>query len=429
MAQLLAGWLFAVTIDLPTIFLPIPQPLRANLMSDNEFQRLDDLMQGPGPESVLAALASSLREQHRYHELFEVLKMQVRRRLGLPIVYTDEGDELPEQQRQALEEGLLDACRQVGLALLDKGQVRDGWIYLRPLGDKKLVAERIAQLPITDDSVDQFIEVLLHEAVDTERGYQLVLEHYGTCNSITTLQSALYGRPKQERRAAGRLLVRHVYRELCQNVKSHIERRAGEGDATGAAAPLSAEHLMPLLEGRPWLCEGGAYHLDTSHLSSTVQIAAELIDPDSLQLAWELTQYGLQLDPQLQYPGEAPFADLYPSHAVYFAAQLGRDADQAIAYFGQQARDSQPRDEGTRTIEVYVDLLARLGRFEEAIDALTAMIPPGIQLCGIAPTLYELCAGCHRFDKMARIAADRGDILSYTVALLNGARSGPRQAE
>jgi hypothetical protein len=289
------------------------------------------------------------------------------------------------------------------------------------LGEKRAVAALLAQQPIRDDNVEQFVEVLLHEGIDTERGYQLVLDHYGTCNAITTMQSALYGRPKLERQAAGKLLVRHVHDELLSNVKAHIARQED--------AQPAGERLVELIAARPWLFEGGTYHIDTSHLSSTVQIAGELTDEPSLVLALDLTAYGRQLDRQLQYPGEEPFVDLYPSTSLFFAAQLGQDVEQALTFFLAKARGVRPREDGTGCIEVYIDLLARVGKTSEAIDATLEMIPRGIQTTGRAPALLELCQQANQFDRMQAVCQERGDLLGYVVALMRaeGACSSARR--
>ena len=71
---------------------------------------------------MLDKAAALLREQKRYHELFEVLKMQTRRRIGLPVLYAESGDSLSDEQRTKLEDGLIAACREVGTLLLEEGQ-------------------------------------------------------------------------------------------------------------------------------------------------------------------------------------------------------------------------------------------------------------------------------------------------------------------
>lgn len=373
------------------------------------FAELDQAHRAGGTGALLTTAEQHLRGQQRYHELFEILKMKARQQLGLPLLHNESSDSLSEEDQRRLEDKLLETCRDVGLSLLRAGQIQDGWLYLRHLADHKLVLAEMAKVEVNEENLDQVLAVLLHEGLDTRRGYELVLEHYGTCNAITTMQSTLYGRGKHERQAAGRLLVEHVHAELVENVRGHIEREETN-------APQHSR-LGELIAGRDWLFAGGAYHIDTSHLSSTVQIAEELAEPSSLELALDLTRYGKKLDPELQYAGDPPFEDIYPSHEKFFAAQLGQDVDDALAFFQERAAATDAHQEGAHAIEVYIDLLARTGRTEEAIEATTAMIPTGIQTTGRAPSLYELSEQLGSFTRFQEICRDRSDLLGYVLSL------------
>ena len=82
------------------------------------FERLAQLAGQADAAALLAAAEEELRARGSYHELFEVKKMQVRQSLGLPLLYNDAGDDLDEKQREKLEDGLIAACRDIGLALL-----------------------------------------------------------------------------------------------------------------------------------------------------------------------------------------------------------------------------------------------------------------------------------------------------------------------
>jgi hypothetical protein len=109
-------------------------------MSETPYCQLRRALAEGGVESVLSQLVGQLRDEHRYHELFEALRMRVRHALALPLLSAGDGDDLDETTRRELEEGLLRACREVGMLLLEEGKVRDGWVYLRPLGEKLAVA-------------------------------------------------------------------------------------------------------------------------------------------------------------------------------------------------------------------------------------------------------------------------------------------------
>ena len=100
-------------------------------MSDRSFDDLQQALTRGGPAELLAKLSERLREEKRYHELFDLLLLEARQRLGLPIVLTAPLDDLPEPLASRLEEVYLAACRSVGKLLLDDGQFRAAWRYLR----------------------------------------------------------------------------------------------------------------------------------------------------------------------------------------------------------------------------------------------------------------------------------------------------------
>lgn len=361
-----------------------------------------------GISAVLATAETQLRDQKRYHELFEVLKMKSRHALGLDLLH-QENQNLSETQQRQLEDELLDSCRDVGLALLRDGQIQESWVYLKHLSDHEMVLNELQHVEINDENLEQQIGLLLYEGLDCEAGYALVLEHYGTCNAITTMQQALYGRSREDRQAAGRLLVAHVHNELLQNVKAHIEREESDSPAGNSIAPL--------LANRDYLFDDGSYHIDTSHLGSTVQIASELSDAASLELALDLTGYGQRLDEALQYPGEPPFEDTYATYGRFFAAQLGQHVDETVEFFRERANGTNAHQEGTYPIEVYIDLLARVHRPADAIEATVQLIPEGIQTTGRAPTLYDLSEQLGNFDRYRELCANRNDMLGFVISL------------
>src|SRR6185369_1312424 len=132
-------------------------------------------------------------------------------------------------------------------------------------------------------------------------------------------------------------------------------------------------------------------HVDTSHLSAVVRSARLIEDREALGLALDLTEYGRRLHPDHQYPDDAPFTNSYTSHNLFFAAQLGEEVDAALEYFRKQAESNLAESENTMPAETYVVLLARLGRYPEAIEAATRFLPPGRRVFRFAPSLAELC--------------------------------------
>lgn len=383
-------------------------------MPEAIYDELQSTLASGGAEAAFEHLAGQLRQEQRYHELFDARLMQSRWRLGLPVIQTTSLDELPEPARTKVEDAYLDACREVGRLLLDEGRVREAWMYLRPVGDKTAVTEALEKIEPREDNVEELIEVALHQAVCPRLGFQLVLKNYGTCNAITMFDSHMHERPKAERQEVAALLIRHLHEELKDNLVAEITRQEG--------TPPREPTIEALVADRDWLFADGSYHIDTSHLTATVRFARTVDDPQVLKLAADLTEYGRRLDAQYQYAGDEPFAEAFADQGLFFRAQLGQHVDEALELFGRKARELEQEEHGAAPAEVYVALLSRLGRQREAIDALNELIPAGTRLTGFAPSMGELAVASGDFQRMASVCRDRGDLLGFAAGLVEAAR-------
>ncbi|MCA9125805.1 MAG: hypothetical protein KDB22_01925 [Planctomycetales bacterium] len=374
------------------------------------FEDLQQLVAAGEPKRAIAALVDHFESKGQYHELFEALKMQLRFDLGLASAQAEHAEKLDEVTELQLERGLIEACRRVGESFLKEGKIREGWMYMRPVGDRETAANAMAAVVATDDNLDELLEVLVHEGVDIARGYSLALQRLGICNSITLFETALAARPRADQQVAAELLVRHVHAELLDNLRRDIARREGREPSESTA--------QELLAARPDLLRDGAYHLDTSHLASTVRFGRVLEDRECLQLVLDITAYGRKLHPQYQYPGEEPFLDLYPASSAFYGALLGLQTDSGIRYFTQKADSLNQDDYGTIAVEVLIDLLSRCGKHEQAIEAFAKRIPAGTRTMGIAPTLLQLSQRLGSFESMKEICQSRGDLLGYAAAIV-----------
>jgi hypothetical protein len=97
---------------------------------------------------------------------------------------------------------------------------------------------------------------------------------------------------------------------------------------------------------------------------------------------------------------------------------LGEDIEDAVRYFREKAENLDPRQHGTMPIEVYVDLLARLERYDQAVEASITLLPHDMPTLGFAPPLFELCRRAGRFDRLMEHCRGRDDLLGYACALM-----------
>ena len=137
------------------------------------------------------------------------------------------------------------------------------------------------------------IEVAYHEQVNPKKGFELILKHYGICRAITNFSQY----PVEEGRAdCAQLLAEDVHSELLSNIKYAVTQKEG-------TAP-EGDDLAAIVNGRDWLFEGNAYYLDTSHVSSLVQMATSIDRDATLELLLGLAEYGKRLRRNVSVSGQ-----------------------------------------------------------------------------------------------------------------------------
>ena len=297
------------------------------------------------PERLFNTLAERLAAAGELHRLFDLRLLEQRRRLGLPLDRRTPIDEVEEPLRSQLEAAYLAACREVGELFLAGRPAARSVDVPPPRGRqaRRCAGSWPASRPTTARA-DELIELALYEGVDPERGYAWLLGRQGTCNAITTLDGLEPQLRPADLKACAAVLVRHVYEELRGNLAGHLHRLAAE--STGAVVTLAANlsvrelSVRELTQQHPELQARGDYHLDASHLASTMRYARLLTDPALVTKALEMAEYGTRLPAELQYPGESPFEDLYSAHRLYFQATLGREVDAALDLFAACAKEA-----------------------------------------------------------------------------------------
>jgi hypothetical protein len=404
---------------------PLSEKPAATLSPELEAE-LECAVADHGPERAFETLARRLEAARRYPELFDVLVMQGRHRLGLPLIQIGPATDTPDELVTPYEDAIAEACRKVGKLFLADGDLGKAWVYLRHVGDTKAMAETLERIePGTRrKDIDALIEIALHENVHPSRGLEMVVHHYGICSSITNFEQFHAQMKSADRVACARVLLDSLYRELLRNIAAEVERQEGK--------PAPESSLIDLIRTRPELFEDNAYYVDSSHLWSVVRFAAFLDRTEDLDRALELTEYGRRLSPLYKYESEAPFEDYYEDHAIYFQgirASIAGDAATA-------SRAAQPFiDKAQRAIEArtpnyptraVLNVLVRMGCCREAIDLAVAFdAVEGFGPCR-DPGVYELCQMAGEHERLRELARARGDAAAFAAGLIQSpSRRGP----
>lgn len=387
------------------------------------FQQLQD-DSASGVEQMLERTIEHFRDSRNAAEMFEAMKMRVRHGVSLSLVAGDDDAPLATELEHRFEAGLLDACRDAGMMLIQDGKLGEGWMYLRPLADNRFANQLLSKVEINDENYDEMVHILLHEGVDVRRGYRAVLKHQGTCNGITLFDQSIAGRGKRDRQAAAGELLDHFYHELTTMVRDDVAQRDKDHpelqDASGRWPTLENLTLGEMVTQRKWLLKDGVYHLDTTHLSAVVRHAAILDNEQAWLKARELVEYGRRLHHEFQYPGDEPFVDFYPAYAAYYDVLLGAHVDAGLKQFKRKAETVDSDQHATLAVETYVDLLHRIGRHHQAINEAIRLAPDDVPSQRIVPLLLEIAKHCqdsNAYQPIADFCRKQNDVLGFTAAI------------
>src|SRR5262249_50161631 len=143
-----------------------------------------------GPAAALDSLIEQLDRKKEYRSLLDALLLKARHELGLPLIQVGPLSSLAEPARTQFEDRYVEAIRRVGTKLLEAGEIPTAWAYFRAIAEPEPVAAALDAYVPGDDAerVGQVIDVAFNQGANVKRGYELILDHYGTCSAITALE-------------------------------------------------------------------------------------------------------------------------------------------------------------------------------------------------------------------------------------------------
>ncbi len=381
------------------------------MAAESPFAQLQEQLTAGGSAAVFDQLAAILREQKDYHKLFDALCARKKHELGAPLHRPTSFDDIPAVKRDEFEVAYMAAAREVGELLLADKKLGQAWIYFHAIRETQQVRDAIDAAPLprdTSDESEELIDLGFYKLVHPVKGMQIMLRTHGTCSTITSLDQQFQNLSPEQRSQCAALLVKTLHGDLLQSIQHEVKQRMPFAPPAGT--------LRELIAGREWLFADNNYHIDVSHLHSTVRFARSLIaGSPELKLALDLAEYGAQLSTQFQYAGEPPFADFYPSHVQFFKFLLGENPDTALAYFQQQLDKEPDAPDKALIAYVMVDLLARTEQLDKALPLAEQYLVKADP--DFAAAFAELCQQAGRFDVLLKSAEDRSDLVTYASAL------------
>lgn len=382
------------------------------MTTSTSFSSFSDQLRSGGPAAVFDQLAATLIEQKDYHKLFDARCQRKKFEMGLPLHRPTSFDDVPSEKRDEFEKAYVAAAREAGELLLADKKLGQAWMYFHAIRDTSPIKAALDKFPIVRDAgeeSEELIDLAFYKLVHPVKGLQVMLRTHGTCSTITSLDQQFQNLTPEQRSECASILVKSLHADLLQSIQHEVKQRM-------PFAP-PANTLRALIAGREWLFADNNYHIDVSHLHSTVRFARSLqVGSPELALARDLAEYGSQLSAQFQYAGEPPFTEFYPAHVQFFKFLANDERDAAIAYFERQL-DQEP-DESDQALIAYVlvDLYARTDQLDKAVVLAEKHLLKADP--DFAAAFSELCQKAGRLDVLQAAAETRGDIVTYVAALV-----------
>ncbi len=376
-------------------------------MLEPAFDVLGPMLESGDPASSLDYLIRQFRESKEYHLMFEARLMKKRLQLGLPLIQAPNLGALPPDVQAKYQQFLVEAAQETGELFLASGDIPRAWPYLRATGDVTRVAAAIERAE-PSENVEAIIEIAFMQGVHPAKGLELVIEKFGICRALTYFGG---NGGEKDREQSIAVLARSIYSELAASLDNAIEER--EGHKTGSTS------ITELIEGRDWLFGEYSSYIDPSHVVSVLQYSPEVTDPETLRQFHDLCEYGKRLSANFQFPGRPPFEDPFVDYDHFVQALRGVDLDQHIAHFRKKVVATETA--GTWPAQILVNLLVRVDRYREALEVSLEYLPDANASEIACPTAQQLCELAGDFDRLAELARERGDVLTYVAAHLEAA--------
>ncbi len=387
-------------------------------MDSTAFDEIERTLTHEGAPAAIDRLCQRLGAEKDYDGLFYALLLKKRHELGVSPIPTGPAQDLPAEIHGPYEEAIREAARQVGGLFVQAGHLPQAWAYYRMLGEPEPMRQALeAHVPGDGEDIHALVQIAFYEGVHPRKGFDWVLERFGLCSAITTLgSSGELPLPVEVRKDCIKALVRALHAELCERLSAEIERTEGR-------RPERGDDVGRLVAGRDWLFAEDCYHVDTSHLSSVVQMSLQLDPGPELELARQLCDYGARLSGRFLGQHEPPFEEFYHAHGLYLGAVAGERVGEAIEYFRNKLEQYDRTEIGTYPAEVLVNLLLRVNRPTEALAVARKHLAGCDARQLTCPGIAELCRQVKDYQTLAEAAREQGDAVHFLAGLL-AARAG-----
>ncbi len=374
------------------------------------FDRVRTTLEAEGPSAAVAALCHELEQAEDYQNLFYAMLMKKRVELKLPPFPMGPSADLPPEAHEPYEEAIRQAGRHVGTQLLQRGDIPKAWSFFRMLGEPEPVRQALRDYnPGPDADPYPVIEIAWQHGVLPEKGFDLILDRSGVCSSITMVQSSDMSSNPALREYCVKRLIRALHDQLKERLLNDLQSHN--------VTPPADVTVSQILVGHPELFPEDAYHIDTSHLSSIVQMAMQLANCPEIALARDLCVYGTKLSAGLRGDNDPPFENTYFDYVKFLDVIGGTDVEGGLKHF--QAKVEATTADGYQfPAEVLVNLYLKANRLHDALAVAKQHLADANESALSCPSVTELARRAGDFTTLTELAKSKADPVTFLAGLI-----------
>ena len=213
---------------MPEAQTPTDAPVNETAAADESFAALENSLNSAGPAAALDRLIEQLDSAGDYRALLDALLLKARHELGLPLVMSGPLSAVARAGPDAVR-GKIRRRHPPGRRATSRARRYPDRLGVLPRDRRKRAGRRVRLATISpsrdDERLGAVIEVAFNHGVSPERGFELILENYGTCPAITAFEQIAAHDEDAIRAACAGRLIRRLHRELTANLRAEITSR------------------------------------------------------------------------------------------------------------------------------------------------------------------------------------------------------------
>ena len=144
-------------------------------MESSAFKQAELALAAGGEQALFDVLTQTFMQNKDYAKLFQLRVLRKRFELGLPLIQSGPGEDVPADKRTEYEQAFIQAAREAGELFLAANDIPRAWPYFRAIGEHTPVVAAIERTE-EHENMAGIIEIAYQEQIHPRKGFRIDFE-------------------------------------------------------------------------------------------------------------------------------------------------------------------------------------------------------------------------------------------------------------